>query len=359
MISWVRASSEVFGRPAARMAAGAALLGGVSLAVGLASADRAVVLAALTCAWLLFAGAAAGAVAVAAAIRIAGGRWAGAVLPVAEAASAFFGPALAILALLAAAARIWVPSAAEATVGETVWVAARDVLAGVALYAVGRRLVRRARAGGEVLRVAVLYVVMYAVVLSLWAMDLVMSLQEGAPSTAIPAYYFMASLLTGLAWVALQCSAVGRLQISAHARHDVGKLLFGMTTFVAYLLWSIFLPTWYANLPDETGLLLARWHGVYRPLSMAVMGAAFVGPFVLLLTEAAKRNRVLLGLASASILAGLSIERFLLVFPSLGSAPGPLATVLALGTAAGVAGVFVIACGAELSRAAAPAVTGP
>jgi hypothetical protein len=359
MISWVRSAAQVFGRPAARIAAVAALVGVVSLAIGLALAERGIVLAALTCAWLFFAGAAAGGVAVAAAIRIASGRWAGAVLPVAEAASAFFGPALAILALLAVGARVWVPSVSQASLGESVVIAARDVLAGVVLYAVGRRLVRRARAGRDVLRVAVLYVVLYAIVLSLWAMDLVMSLQEGAPSTAIPAYYFMASLLTGLAWVAFQCSAVARLQISAHARHDVGKLLFGMTTFVAYLLWSIFLPTWYANLPDETGLLLARWHGAYRPLSLVVMGAVFVGPFVLLLTEAAKRNRVLLGLASASILLGLSIERFLLVFPSLSTAPGPLGALLALGTAAGVAGVFVLVCGAELSRAAALAAAGP
>jgi Ni/Fe-hydrogenase subunit HybB-like protein len=343
------ACAEVFGKPAAQAAALATLLGGLSLLAGLALEQRGVVLGALAASWLFLTGISAGGVALAAAIRLAQGRWAKGVLPAAEASATFFAPSLGLLALLALAARTWVPGAMEDSLAETVWIAARDVLAGVALYAVGRRFVSAARGGQDVTRLAVAYVLLYAVVMSLWSVDLVMRLHDWAPSTAIPAYYFMASLVTGLAWVTFVSAAVTRLDVSSDARHDAGKLLFGMTTFVAYLLWSIYLPTWYANISDETGQLLARWEGNYKLWSLLVIGMTFLLPFALLLTEAAKRNRALLAFSAGSILFGLFIERFLLVFPSLEVSPSPASFALAVGTVVGLGGLFVLLYGAELA----------
>ena len=134
-------------------------------------------------------------------------------------------------------------------------------------------------------------------------------------------------------------------------RQNLGTLLFGFITFLAYLLWSIFLATWYANLPDETGQLLARWEGIYRPLALGVVIVTLIFPFSFLLMEEAKQRRGTLAIGAASVLLGLFVERFLLVMPSLNPIEGILSILLAAGTAAGVAGLFTLTVGAELASA--------
>jgi len=342
--------AAALGRPVARAAALAVVAGALALVVGTFLPARATVLAALASAWLYFAGAAAGSVALGAAIRIAQGRWAKALLPVADAGAAFFFPAWVLLLVLTLLARTWMPAGEDG--GHWMVAAARDLLGGVALYACGRALVRKATGPEPATRLAVVYVLLFAVVLSMWAIDLVMSLAEQwAPSTAIPAYYFMGSFVTGLAWTTLISVLRKGSALDSDGRHDAGMLLFGMTTFLAYLLWSIFLPTWYANLPDEAGQLMLRWEGGYRPLSWAVLGLGFLFPFVLLLTEAAKRKRATLVLGASSILVGLLVERFMLVFPALHVDGSALSVALAALVVCGVGGAFCLAVGAKVSAA--------
>jgi Ni/Fe-hydrogenase subunit HybB-like protein len=346
---WRRQCATIFGPLIARLAEIATAIGVVTLIAGFVLRRGSTVLAALASSWLLFAGISAGGVALAASIRIAQGRWARQVLPTAEASAGFFAPALGLLALLTFGARFWMPREAHASVAQWLPLATRDLVLTSLFFWMGRRFVRAYREGRQSLHLAVAYIVLYALILSLWAVDLVMSLREWAPSSAIPAYYFMGAFISALAWVTFVSCVRKHARLDANGRHDIGKLLFGFITFLAYLLWSIFLPTWYANVPDETGQLLARWEGVYRPLSLVVILVTFVFPFLVLLTEEAKRNRGVLALGSASVLVGLFVERFLLVFPSLNLNGGILAALLAAGMMIGVCGLFTLTFGSALA----------
>jgi len=127
------------------------------------------------------------------------------------------------------------------------------------------------------------------VALSFWAYDLVMQLSTGSSATVVPAYYFVGAFLSGFAWVALVTAIRGTS--GPDLRHDVGKLLFGFIIVWTYLLWSLFLATWYANVPEESAPLLLRWQGGYRPVSQAVLLAVFFWPFWLLFSERFKRRR--------------------------------------------------------------------
>jgi hypothetical protein len=230
--------------------------------------------------------------------------------------------------------------------------ALRLVVAAAIVFALGARFVSIARAPGadegRVRAAAVVYVLGYVFGLSVWAHDLVMALSEGPQFTVVPAYYFMGAFLSGLAWVALVAAL--RDVSGPDLRHDIGKLLFGFIVVWSYLLWALFLPTWYGNVPEEAEVLLRRWSGGWRPLTAAVLVAVFAWPFWLLFSETLKRRRATLAVGAGTILLGLWGERFLLVVPSLHLHGGALALVLGAGVALGVAGTFALSVGARLGR---------
>ena len=341
------------GRPLALLAAAGTAAGAAALAAGLLLGRAGAAFAALDAAFLYFAGLAAGSVALAAAVRIAHGGWARPILPIALAGEGFFGPALALLALLALGAHAFIPWAAGEGTGRLAALWVRLLLPSAALFALGWRFVARARRpdadDGRVRAAAVVYAAAYAVALSFWAYDLVMGLAGGPPATVIPAYYFMGAFLSGFAWVALVAAL--RDVSGPDLRHDVGKLLFGFIVVWTYLLWSLYLPTWYGNIPDEAAPLLLRWRGAYRPVTEAVLVAVFLWPFWLLFSERMKRRRATLAAGAAAVLLGLGAERFLLVLPSLQLPGGTLSFLIGGGVTVGVAGLFLLTVGARMGEA--------
>jgi hypothetical protein len=142
-------------------------------------------------------------------------------------------------------------------------------------------------------------------------------------------------------------------------RHDVGKLLFGFIVVWSYLLWSLFLATWYGNIPEESAPLLLRWQGVYRPVTEAVLVAVFFWPFWLLFSEKLKRRRGTLAFGAATVLLGLWAERFLLVLPSLHLGGGAPALLVGAGVTGGIAGLFLLSVGPRLTGAASVRAAAP
>jgi len=345
-------------RPLTWLSTGALACGALAFTLGLASGHAETALAALDASWLFFAGLSAGSLALVAAVRISEGRWSGPMLPIAEASVAFFGWALALLVVMLIGARAFVPWAATASAGRLGTLAARQLAPTVLLFVLGRRLVEQASrsngAGEKLLPLAVGYLLTYVVALSLWAFDWVLSLSHAPPATVIPAYYFMGAFLSGLAWTALVVAV--RDVSGSDLRHDLGKLLFAFIVVWTYLLWALFLATWYGNLPEEMEPLLRRWQGPYKPVTAAVIVAVFVWPFWLLFSEKLKRRRGTLALGAAITLLGLWAERFLLVLPSLELPEGSYSLLVGGGVALGVAGLFFLSVQPRLAAVdAAPA----
>jgi hypothetical protein len=163
-------NSAGLGRHATLAAAAAAALGLVVFLVAVAAGFAAPALGALTASWLFFAGCAAGGLALAAAVRVTGGRWAGAVLPVADASAGFFLPALLVLAVLVLSAHAFVPWVAAEEHHIAASLVLRQLVATALLFGAGARFLGRVRRGEPGLRVGragVLYLVLYALVLSL------------------------------------------------------------------------------------------------------------------------------------------------------------------------------------------------
>jgi hypothetical protein len=344
----VRTETVSPGRWASRAATAAIACGVLAFALGVAGDRSRATLASLAACWLFFAGLSAGSLAVVAAVRLARGRWAGPILPIAEATAGCLACAVIPLIALLAGARVLLPWAASAGTTGLALLSARQLVPTAALVAAGARLVATGRPGRRAgaTAAAVAYLLAYVVALSFWAYDWVLSLSSAPPPAVLPAFYFVGAFLSGLAWISAVAAARGVGGVGL--RHDLGKLLFGFLTLWAYLLWALYLAAWYGGVPAEVGPLLLRWTGPYRPVAIGVLASVFVGPFSLFLAERTKHGRRTLLAGAATILVGLLAERFLLVLPAISPDGDLIAVAAGIGTTVGVAGLFALGAGRRL-----------
>jgi Ni/Fe-hydrogenase subunit HybB-like protein len=163
---------------------------------------------------------------------------------------------------------------------------------------------------------------LFAIVFTLLAWDFVMSLTPNWVSTLFGWWFFMGAFLSGIAMTALIATQVRsryRLEayITPHHFWDVGKAVFAFSIFWVYQFWSQYLPIWYANLPEETWWVFLRFEAPWRPLAFTVFTLVFLAPFLGLMNMTTKKSPFWLAVFSVIVLAGLWIERHLLVMPSL------------------------------------------
>ncbi len=165
-------------------------------------------------------------------------------------------------------------------------------------------------------------VVCFAVVFTFMGWDWIMSLTPDWVSQIFGWWFFMGAFLTGIAmtaFLATRLRANYKLDEYITPEHfwDLGKIAFGFSIFWVYLFWSQYLVIWYANLPDETWWVFLRFEEPWRPLAFAVFGFVFLIPFLGLMNIYTKKNPFWLAVFSIIILAGMWMERHILVMPSL------------------------------------------
>ena len=165
--------------------------------------------------------------------------------------------------------------------------------------------------------------ILYALVMSLVAFDLVMSLDPHWTSTLFGGYYFVGSFYIALAALTLfsalmrKNSALGPILRSRHF-HDLGKLLFGFCMMTGYLFYAQFLVIWYGNVPEETRYVIQRIRqNPWVPLPWIILGICFALPFFVLLIRKLKMSPGWLTGMSIIVLIGMWLERFFLVVPSI------------------------------------------
>jgi hypothetical protein len=164
---------------------------------------------------------------------------------------------------------------------------------------------------------------LYAVVMSIFAFDWAMSLEPHWFSTIFGAWFFMGALWGGVAatawatvWAKSKDPDLNKL-MGVQQLHDLGKLSFAFTVFWAYLFFSQYLVIWYGKLPWEQAWIIHRAEAPWGNLSALTFVLCFVIPFAGLLRMKAKITPWSLRLFTTVILVGLWMERYLLVVPSI------------------------------------------
>ncbi len=163
--------------------------------------------------------------------------------------------------------------------------------------------------------------VLFALTLTFAAIDWIMSLKAHWFSTIYGVYYFSGSIVAGLAMIIvvlliLQQKGYLTRIINENHFHDLGKLLFALNVFWAYIAFSQYMLIWYGNIPEETIFFSERGYAGWKFVSLAVAMGHFVIPFFLLMSRHAKRNMKVLFSGALWLLAMHYLDLFWLIMPN-------------------------------------------
>lgn len=205
-------------------------------------------------------------------------------------------------------------------------------------------------------RISPVCVIFYALVMSLLAFDLLMSVDPHWYSTMFGGFYFMSCVYGAMAFVSIglffirRYSPLMQMAVKRKTLHDLGKLLFGFGIFWAYLFWSHYLPIWYGNMPEETAYMILRLRVFpWRDVAWTVLGMCFIVPFLLGLSRDVKQVPGLLALTAIIPAIGIWLMFYLLFAPSIYPNSVPLG-LTDVGVALGYIGAFALSASSYLGK---------
>ena len=169
---------------------------------------------------------------------------------------------------------------------------------------------------------SVLYILAYALVLTLISFDLVMSMEPHWFSTLFGAYAFAKAFYLGLAALMILSALFylgrsGELSLSSSHFHDLGKLLFAFCLVWADFFYVQLVVIWYGNISEETTYVIQRVMLLpWRQLAWTVMIVGFVIPFFILLNRKVKSKPVPMIILCTAVISVLWLEHLLLLGPA-------------------------------------------
>jgi len=179
---------------------------------------------------------------------------------------------------------------------------------------------RRIAAGG---------LIVYALTVSLAAVDWIASLTPHWYSSAFGLVFATGQMLAGAAFgVAVASGSFGPLarvprpalvEPTRQRFHDLGNLLLMYVLTWAYLAYTQFLIIWSENLPHEIHWYVPRVQTGWAALGIFLVAFHFFLPLLILLSRAAKRSPALLGAIATGLLAAHLADAFWLVVPTFRS----------------------------------------
>jgi Ni/Fe-hydrogenase subunit HybB-like protein len=275
-------------------------------------------------------------------MHLAKARWSQPVQNLAESFAAFFPLSLVLFVLLFLGKEYLFPWLHQDLHGKEVWLNipflfSRDLRGLVLLYGLGlayffyalrcKRLADDTQAldmcRSKMTVFGVLYILAYALVLTLIGFDLVMSMEPHWFSTLFGPYTFVKAFYLGLGALII-LSAILRLvqgngsELSSSHFHDVGKLFFAFCLVWADFFYVQLLVIWYGNIPEETSYVIQRtMMHPWQSLAWAIFLVSFVMPFFVLLSKKVKTKPAVMLVICAVVITGLWLEHLLLLGPAL------------------------------------------
>jgi len=211
-------------------------------------------------------------------------------------------------------------------------------------------------------RLAPIIAILYCVVYSLLAFDLIMSLSPQWHSTLFGWWWFATcfwSATVTMSFCAVQFRRLlGGRNVFANPTvlHGYGKLVFAFSIFWIYLSFAQYLVIWYADIPVETFFLVVRlWHYPWAPLGWIAPIFIWVVPFTVLMSVRTKKTPKVLATVSVLGLIGVWDLDYMMVVPSLSPNNLPFGWVEVCITA-GFLGTFILCAVPGLKRVASEAL---
>lgn len=306
--------------------------------------------------FLLFSAIAHGAVLFSTLMHVTRARWSGPLSDLAETFSAFFPISFILLLVLFLGGDTVFPWVHEDLHGKEAWLnlpflMARDTVGLLLLYGFGlaylyhalwfklkergasaplamklwrhwqRRPPDEARYRQRMSVFAYLYMMTFALVLSLLGYDLVMSMDPHWYSTLFGAYSFVKAIYVGFGALiilaaVLHLSKRNGFALKASQFHDIGKLFFAFCLVWADFFYAQLVVIWYGNISEETAYVIERTvTAPWNSLAWTVFVICFIAPFLILLNKKIKTVPAAMMMICAAVIVGMWLEHFLLLGP--------------------------------------------
>ena len=307
--------------------------------------------------FLFFSAIAQGAVLFSALMHTVKARWSGPLADVGEAFAAFFPVSLVLFLILYLGRQYVFPWMHEDLHGKEVWLNVpflfgRDFVGLCLLYGfgivflyhrlyftlkvrgatgpLGRRLLARweskpldeRRFASRTTTFAILYLLAFALVLSLIGYDLVMAADPHWYSTLFGAYSFVKAVYIGFGALIvvsalLHMSDDNDYQVAENQFHDIGKLFFAFCLVWADFFYAQFVVIWYGNIPEETSYIIERTMAApWNTLAWTVFIGCFVAPFIILINRRIKTIPKAMTVICLAVMVGIWLEHYLLLGPA-------------------------------------------
>jgi hypothetical protein len=148
-----------------------------------------------------------------------------------------------------------------------------------------------------------------------------MSLEPHWYSTIYGLYYFSGTVIAALSvntYISVKLREGNYLvsEIRSDNYYSFGTLIFAFIVFWAYIGFSQYLLIWYADIPEETAWMIARWEGSWKFVSIALLFFHFVAPFLILVSRGAKTNLKLLKIMAIWMLIAHALDLYWLIMPT-------------------------------------------
>ncbi|MDD9933023.1 MAG: hypothetical protein OXT09_05435 [Myxococcales bacterium] len=164
-------------------------------------------------------------------------------------------------------------------------------------------------------------IILFALSLTFFGFDWLMSLEPNWFSTMFGVRIFASSAVLGLALIILlslsfKNAGVVKNEINVEHYHDLGKLMFGFLVFWAYISFSEFFLIWYASIPEEVVYYHMRWDDdSWRMVSSAIVGVKFIIPFFFVMSRNIKRRLPTLRMGALWLVVLHFVEMYYWVMP--------------------------------------------
>ncbi|MBI2518892.1 MAG: hypothetical protein HYV97_00680 [Bdellovibrio sp.] len=207
-------------------------------------------------------------------------------------------------------------------------------------------------------KAAAIFVISFAFSYALASFDWIMSLEPHWFSTIFAVYCFSGMFVNGLVMVVLSLLVLqhlGHLKdvINANHYHDLGKMIFGFSTFWAYIWFSQYLLIWYSNIPEETTHYLSRESQNWSWFFYANLIFNWLVPFLALMPRGNKRNVWILSRVCVFLLVAHWFDLYVMVAPKIFEHAKVVHSVglVEIFMALGFAGAFVLVLMKNLGKA--------
>lgn len=175
---------------------------------------------------------------------------------------------------------------------------------------------------GKLVKWSAIFLVVFGFSYSMASYDWLMSLEPHWFSTIFAIYTFSGLFVSGIALitlVAILLQNMGYLKgvITEDHYHDLGKFLFGFSTFWAYIWFSQYMLIWYSNIPEETAYYYLREHHTWDWLFYFNLVINWLVPFFALMTRDSKRSKFILMRVSIVLLVGHWLDLYLMAAPKV------------------------------------------